>query len=698
MKAVESDLFKFLQGTKQFIIPIYQRTYSWTRKQCEQLWNDIIKVAMDDSIPGHFIGSIVYIEEGIYQVSAVKQLLVIDGQQRLTTLSLLLNALAESMKNKGDDAEKLRNKIYSYYLINKEEEDEERYKLVLTQTDKATYTAILDGMNLPKEYSPRIIENYKLFQDKITKSKLEPSQILKGIQKLFIVDVSLDRNYDNPQLIFESLNSTGLDLSQADLIRNFILMGQEPKVQKELYNKYWFPMESSYGYKYGSYFDRFMRDYLTIKTGSIPVMRDVYHEFKKFMTTQQNKSMGSIVSDIKYYSDFYVKMAFAESNDKELDESFKDIQELKVEVAYPFLLQVYNDYHNGVISKSEFLEILKTVESYVFRRSIVGIPTNSLNKTFANLYKEIHRDNYLESFHAALQLKDSYRRFPNNEEFKSELKIKDVYNFRSRNYLLRKLENHNRKEKVDIQNYTIEHILPQNKNLSREWQAMLGENWAEIQKQYLHTIGNLTITGYNPELSDRPFIEKQNIEGGFKDSPIRLNHGLAKLSCWTEKEIKERADIFTEKAVGVWPYNPLPEEVLAKYKEEETKITPVYTIENFPYLQGDMLELFNALRRRILNLDASVREEYKKLYIAYKAETNFVDIISKKSKMHLTLNMDFDEINDPKGLCKDVTGKGMWGNGNIRVTINNLNEIDDIMYLIKQSYEKQLEMSDERVY
>lgn len=694
MKAVESDLFKFLQGTKQFVIPIYQRTYSWTKKQCEQLWNDIIKVAKDESIPGHFIGSIVYIEEGIYNVSSVNQLLVIDGQQRLTTLSLLLNALANSLESRNPEEEKVKNKILSYYLINKEEEDEERYKLILTQTDKPTFNSLIDGMDIPKEYSPRIIENYEFFQTKISKSGLKPEQILIGIQKLFIVDVSLDRNYDNPQLIFESLNSTGLDLSQADLIRNYILMGQKPEAQKNLYIKYWYPMETSYGYEYGSYFDRFMRDFLTIKTGSIPVMRDVYQEFKKFLNSEIEKGMEAIVSEIKYFSDLYIKMAFADSDDRELDEAFSDIQDLKVEVAYPLSLQIFNDFHNNIISKSDFVEIIRAVESYVFRRVIVGIPTNSLNKTFANLYKEIIKDNYLESFYAALQLKDSYRRFPTDVEFRRELKVKDVYNFRNTKYLLRKLENHGRKEKVNVDDYTIEHILPQNKKLSSEWKEMLGENAENIQKQYLHTICNLTLTGYNPELSDRPFIEKRDMDGGFKDSPIRLNRDLAKLDQWTESEIIKRGESISELATAIWKFNSLPEEVLDKYRPEDSKTTSTaYSIEHFEYLQGDLLKLFNLLRKRILNLDTSVREEFKKLYIAYKTVTNFVDIIPQKSQLQLTLNMDYDEVEDPKGLCKDVTGKGMWGNGNVRSVISSQNQIDDIMFLIKQSFNKHSEQN-----
>lgn len=268
------------------------------------------------------------------------------------------------------------------------------------------------------------------------------------------------------------------------------------------------------------------------------------------------------------------------------------------------------------------------VESYVFRRVICGIPTNSLNKTFANLAKEIDKDNYLESTKAAFLLKDSYRRFPSNEEFRQEFVIKDVYNFRNRNYLLRKLENHSRKERVDVEEYTIEHIMPQNENLSAAWQKALGAQWQQIQKRFLHTIGNLTLTGYNSELSDRSFEEKRTMQGGFADSPIRLNKMLAELDTWNESTIQKRAEELAELAITIWLVPDLPKTILEKYENERTpREEGIYHLDQFEYLQGEMEDLFQALRTRILNIDASVTEEIKKKYIAYKTTTNFVDIV-----------------------------------------------------------------------
>lgn len=691
MKASETNFLKFLQGTKQFIIPIYQRKYSWTIQQCRQLWNDIVRAAEDEEVQGHFVGSIVYIEKGLYQISAVPQLLVIDGQQRLTTLSLLLMALARAIEESGKPHEMTKKKIMNYYLVNNEEEDDLYYKLLLTKSDKDTYIQLLADKELSDDYSQRIVDNYNFFANAIRKSGIDLNKLYRGISKLIIVDIALDRDHDNPQLIFESLNSTGLDLSQADLIRNYVLMQLEPKEQNELYIDYWYPMEKGFGdLNDTALFDRFMRDYLTVKTGRIPNINRVYSSFKEYVQNQKGRHIKEIVADIYRFSQYFVKLAFQKEKDKEINEVLADINTLKVDVSYPFLLELYDDYENEKLSKGDFIAILKLVESYVFRRAICGVPTNSLNKTFANLSREIDKENYLESVRAAFLLKEGYRRFPNDEEFVRELVIKDVYNFRNRNYLLRKLENHNRKEIIDIESYTIEHIMPQNKNLSPDWRKDLGENWEEIHKTYLHTLGNLTLTRYNSELSDRPFREKRDMEGGFADSPLRLNRGLAKVEVWNKEEIEKRAQSLAKLALEIWEYPQLPEAVLEKYKRSpEDNQGAVYTLaDHTENLQGDLLNLFEHLRKRILNLDSSVREEAKKLYIAYKTATNFVDIIPRKTKLQLSLNIPFDEIHDPRGVCRDVTHLGRWGNGDVEVTLSSFDEIDYVMSLIKQAFEK----------
>ncbi|WP_349925476.1 DUF262 domain-containing protein [Bacillus altitudinis] len=569
MKASETNLLKFLQGTKQFIIPIYQRKYSWTTEQCRQLWNDIMRVSNDPDIKGHFVGSVVYIEKGLYQISAVPQLLVIDGQQRLTTLTLMLLALGRAIKESGKKFDITSKKIMNYYLVNNEEEEDLYHKLLLTQADKETLLRLINDDELPNEYSPRVYENFHFFVDQIQKSDIDLNMLYFGLSKLFIVDIALDRDHDNPQLIFESLNSTGLELSQADLIRNYVLMKLEPKEQEVLYKKYWHPMEKSFGnLDESSIFDRFIRDYLTVKTGRIPKIKNVYVNFKEYLFQNQDIGIEEILKDVYQFSKYFVLLAFQTESDKDINQVLRDIDSLKVDVSYPFLLEVYDDYHQHIISKSDFIAILKLVESYVFRRAICGVPTNSLNKTFSTMSKQIVKDMYLESVQVILKKKDSYRRFPSNDEFTRELEVKDVYNLRNRNYLLRKLENHERKEIVDIECYTIEHIMPQNKKLSDEWKHDLGEDWEYIHNNYLHTLGNLTLTRYNSELSDKPFKVKRDLEGGFADSPLRLNRGLGQLEVWNEQEMKNRGKRLAEQALLVWEYPELPESITSQYEEK----------------------------------------------------------------------------------------------------------------------------------
>ena len=688
MKATSANLLSVIKGPKQFVIPIYQRTYSWQLSQCNQLFNDILRISKEDDVHGHFLGSVVYFQESIHTVSDVPKLLVIDGQQRLTTVSLLILALAKFIKENPVDIDTNATKLLNYYMVNAEEENELRYKLLLTRRDKDTFINLVKGIELGEDKSQRIFENYEFFRSKINENNV--LEVYNGVLRLFIVDVALEKDKDNPQLIFESMNSTGLDLSQADLIRNYVLMGQEINLQTELYEKYWYPMEQSYGNDYASRFDWFIRDYLSLKMGTIPKIGKVYEEFKTYVQSSKSPAtITEVVADIAKYSKFYVNMVLRKEPEKLLNQLFSNISRLKVDVSYPFIMAVYNDYSSGIISRDDFAEILKLVENYVFRRAICGIPTNSLNKTFAILYREIKVENYLESIKAAFQLMDGYKRFPTDNEFEKEFVNKDVYSFRSRNYLLNKLENYNRKEFVNIDEYTIEHIMPQNENLSISWQNMLGDDWKEIQANYLHTIGNLTLTGYNSELSDRPFGDKKKMAGGFDDSPLRLNNFMKKVDIWDEENINKRARELAAKAKEVWSAPNLEDTILEKYMTREVKEIAEYTIDHYEYLNDEMRVLYEALKKRVLNIDSSVKEEYKKLYIAFKSQTNFVDIVPQKSRLRLSLNMEFSEIIDPEGWCKDVANLGRWGNGDVEVSFNNLNQLDYIMFLIQQAFDVQ---------
>lgn len=695
MKATEAKLLDFLKKSHQFVIPIYQRTYSWTETQCRQLWDDIMRAGRSEDISAHFIGSIVYIEKGLYHVTNWPPLLVIDGQQRLTTVMLIIEALARRLGDaeplEGFSAKKLRH----YYLLNPLEEDERRFKLLLTQTDKQSLLALVQQKHLPAQQSLRIKENFAFFEEQI--KALNDSglaSLCKGLAKLVIVDISLNRDQDNPQLIFESMNSTGRELSQADLIRNFVLMGLEPAHQTQLYEDHWRPMEINFGQEaYGTQFDGFMRHYLTLKMGEIPNVRAVYEAFKAHARSPEVTEAGisTLVEDIHTYAGYYCAMALGKEPDRELAEAFHDLREMKVDVAYPFLLELYHDYAQDVLPRGEFLQAVRLLESYVFRRAVCAIPTNSLNKTFATFGRTLKKERYLESIQAQFLVLPSYRRFPNDEEFKRELVVRDLYNFRSRSYWLRRLENFERKERVPVDEYTIEHILPQNDRLSAKWREALGPEWQRVQETWLHTLGNLTLTGYNAEYSDRPFAEKRDMKGGFKESPLRLNEGLGSLETWDETAIQARAKRLAEQAAKVWGAPTLPENVLDTYRVKKEK-TAEYSLDDHPYLAIDspMRPLFDAFRREVLAFDPGVTEEVLKLYVAYKAETNFVDVVPLKSRLRLSLNMQFHELHDPKVLAKDVTNLGRWGNGDIEVSLNKAEELPYIMGLVRQAFEKQM--------
>ena len=553
MEATVTPLLRFLQGPKQFFIPIFQRRYSWEEHHCRQLWDDILRIGENDEILSHFLGSIVYMEPRLQPVTAVRQLLVIDGQQRLTTLSLLLSALSRAIDEDDSEIDISPRRLSNYYLFNAEEENEFRYKQLLTRRDKETLIHLLESRELPINASPLLVDNYRFFEIKLRNVDLQA--VYNGIQKLRIVDITLDRNHDNPQLIFESLNSTGLSLSQSDLIRNYVLMGQEPDFQNRLYEEYWFPMEQRFGDEYTKRFDRFIRDYLTLETRQIPNVKSVYEKFKAHIpSTDDSEILEIIIEDISRYAKHYASIALLQEKDLEFQVCFKNIQDLRVEVAFPFLLEVYEDYTRGTIEKAEIIEIFRLVESYVFRRAVCGIPTNSLNKTFAALMTDVDKKDYLRSLKVAFFQMRSYRRYPSDIEFKQSLLIRDVYNFDRCNYLLRNLENYRRNDPIGDENHTIEHIMPQNPNLSKAWQDELGENFQEIYEKYLHTIGNLTLiaTRDNPALSDLPFGKKRDMDGGFRDSPLRLNRSLAQTEQWDEKTILARAEELAEKALKIW--------------------------------------------------------------------------------------------------------------------------------------------------
>ena len=581
MKATEKPILKFLEGPKQFFVPIFQRRYSWEQKNCQQLWTDVLNAGEDDKMAWHFLGSIVYLEPEVQNTGSLSEYLVIDGQQRLTTLSLLLLALSRLIKEE-DNIGITPNQISNYYLFNNEVEREElRHKLRLTKGDNETFDYLLKTKELlPQNPSPFLVKNYRFFEKmlkdvikgNITDDYGKPRDVsLKtvyvGLNKLMIVDIILERNENNPQKIFESLNSTGVHLSQADLIRNYVLLGQETPFQNRLYKEYWFPMEQYFGNEYRKRFDSFMRDYLTLKTERIPARKDIYVKFKAYFPDYKFKNPENaekIVRGIARYGKYYVDITQKEE-ETELKACLEDIRELRAEITYPFLLEVYDYFRRDDIEKHEVIKTLQLVESYVFRRSICGLSGKFLNQIFVSILKNISMDNtnnYIQSLNAILLGMPSHRRCPKDDEFKSALLQKDIYTAQSGRickYMLRKLENYERKEPISSSNignkgeYTIEHIMPQ--TLTPEWKRDLGENYSEIHGTFLHTIGNLTLTGRNSEFGNKSFLEKRDMsKEGFSHSTLYLNDSVGRAEQWNETTIKARAAELAEKACKIWIY------------------------------------------------------------------------------------------------------------------------------------------------
>ncbi|GAA9144743.1 hypothetical protein HpHA175_12840 [Helicobacter pylori] len=507
MEAGATPLLKFIEDNQknQLVIPIYQRLYSWEEEQCKQLWDDIVKTGGSDQIEGHFIGSIVFVHDGIYTTDH-NELLIIDGQQRLTTITLLLTALRDHLNDEDEFLEKFsRQKIQNRYLINSDEKGDKRFKLFLSESDKNTLLYLIDkDRRKPSEPSLKIVENFKLFGEWISKNTNKLETIFKGLEKLMIVKIALEKGKDDPQLIFESMNSKGMELMQTDLIRNYIIMETEIEKQESFYNKYWRAMEEDFKQN-EKWFDRFVRHYLTIKT-RVPNINKVYVAFKRY---QQERGIETevLLQDLQKYCGYFCQIVFKKEADKDLNKALGFLVDLEMDVIYPLLLELYSDYSDGVLSENDFTPIIDLIESYICRRAVCGLGTNSLNKVFPSFTKHIQKDEYFKSLEAHFGSLTEKQRFPNNDEFKDCFITIDFYNFKKRNIFFERLENFDRKERVYTHEYTTEHIMPQ--TLTEEWERDLGENFQEIHDKYLNTIGNLTLTGYNSEYSNKSFQEKK---------------------------------------------------------------------------------------------------------------------------------------------------------------------------------------------
>ncbi len=422
--AETTPLLNFIKDNQknQLVIPIYQRVYSWEKKQCKELWDDIIKIGGDDKMDGHFIGSILYVLDGI--AHSDNALLIIDGQQRLTTITLLLTALRDHWSDK-------RKEIEDHYLINSDKDGDKKFRLILSDSDKDTLLYLIDkDRRKPSEPSSKIVENFKLFEEWISKNTNKLETIFKGLEKLMIVYIALKKEKYDPQLIFESMNSKGMELVQTDLIRNYVVMETEVEKQEGFYKKYWRAMEEEFEQD-KKLFDRFVRHYLTIKTREIPKIKKVYVAFKDY---QQKEGIGieDLLKDLQKYCGYFCQIAFKKETDKDLNKALGFLVDLEMDVIYPLLLELYSDYSDGVLSKADFIPIIALIESYICRRAVCGLGTNSLNKVFPSFTKHIQKNEYFKSLKAHFGYLTNNQRFPNNDEFKNLFITIDFYSLKEK--------------------------------------------------------------------------------------------------------------------------------------------------------------------------------------------------------------------------------------------------------------------------
>ncbi|XNZ30168.1 DUF262 domain-containing protein [Helicobacter pylori] len=686
MDAKATTLLNFFEENQnnQFVIPIYQRLYSWKKEQCEQLWDDIIKTGGNDQIKGHFIGSILYVRDDDTHSSP---LLIIDGQQRLTTITLLFIALRDHLNDEDEFLEKFSREKIESYLINSDKDGDKKFRLILSESDKDTLLSLIDeNKRKPSEPSVKIMENFELFEKWISENTDKLETIFKGLEKLMIVWIALKKEKDDPQLIFESMNSKGIELTQTDLIRNYIVMETEVEKQEDFYNGYWRAMEEDFKQN-ETLFDRFVRHYLAIKTGEIPNIKKVYEDFKDYQQ-KEGIEIEDLLKDLQKYCGYFCQIVFNKEDNKDLNQALSFLVDLEMDVVYPLLLELYSDYKDGVLSKQDFIPIIYLIESYICRRAVCGLGTNSLNKVFPSFIKHIQKDEYFKSLKAHFGYLTEKQRFPNNDEFKEHFITIDFYHFKKTKYFLERLESFNTNESVNTQKCTIEHIMPQ--TLTEEWKRDLGENFQAIHDKYLHTIGNLTLTGYNKEYSNNSFQEKKDMEKGFKQSPLRLNQSLKNLESFGEKEIEKRANDLADWALKIWTYPILETETLEEYKpKKEKKEKKVYDLSSYKF-SSNSRELFDILRKEIKALDERITEKFNQKYIAYKFKTNFVDIVVQTKGLKLYLSMEFNELQDEKNLARDMTNKGHLGNGDIEIKLEIKENIPYCLGLIKQALEKQM--------
>ena len=539
MEARKIKLLEFIgNGKKTFNIPVYQRNYDWKEEQCRKLFEDIQNIVKSDYEIEHFLGTVVFVSSK--SEMNFNEYVLIDGQQRITSIMLLLKVLHEKVTDENDKEE-----IWEEYLINKRAPEENlRIRLKPVESDGMPYKKLIEENDI--SLTSNVCKNYRLFEKLIQESNYSAEEIYKALGKIELVYIQLEKGKksENPQMIFESLNSTGLSLTQGDLIRNYLLMNHEYEKQKMLYKNFWLEIEKRIT---NEKISDFVRDYLTMKNGSISNKDKVYDDFKKYIK-QNNENMDEegILEELKTYSEYYSWFLNGNSPNNKINEKLSEFRYLRNTTVYPLILSVFEDtYSYKNINENELFDILNLLISYIFRRSVCGYTTNSLNKVFASIVVLLKSKDIYKQIEKGLMNKS----FPGDEEFRAEFIKCNFYKKGTEfcKYTLKLLETFENKEQTDMENITIEHIMPQ--TLNSEWRIELGSKFEQIHSEYINTIGNLTLTGYNPELSNKNFELKKRY---YEESNIKMSREIANYDKWKDTEIKDRAEQLFEKAKRIW--------------------------------------------------------------------------------------------------------------------------------------------------
>lgn len=569
MQSANITFRQLIEGTKQFVIPVFQRDYAWERENWQQLWNDITRAASDGGERGHFVGTIVHVPD--QTVASRPSQLVVDGQQRLTTLTILCAALRDHIRDNGlagQEGLPTAEQVDAYFISNALESGDFRYKLLLRRADDATLRAVVDSKNVADidgGKSARIAGAYEYFAGMLSRPAENLPAVYNGLSRLRIVEISLDRSIDDPQAVFESINSTGVRLTQGDLVRNYLLMGLRETEQTRMYEEYWQKIEDAFRGKDGAIdnvaLNLFLRDYLALKrkfTQESQIPR-IYEEFKRFRngpaaSVELEDLLADMVRFARYYSEWNGRW---QPRSARLTTAMRNLRR-QGNTTGVLVMRLYECYEQGTLSESEFVRGLRYIESFLVRHAILGHQIRSYWRIFAGMTIDIQDDDPVRSLCATL-VKDrgnyGFWTFPTNDAFGQSLRHDAIYSKQGiRKYLLDRLENYGQKEPSPVSDYTIEHIMPQ--SLTGDWRKMLGDDAEQIHTDWLHRLGNLTLTAYNSEYSNRPFSEKKTRPGGFNDSAVRLNQFVREQSEWTAVQMEERGKLLAERALVIWPYPP----------------------------------------------------------------------------------------------------------------------------------------------